>query len=285
MDGSENRKDVQVESTKSAGQNLAAEAVAEKTIAAPKSQAEKEKVLEPDIPADLSKNTPESARKYNLEIGTQIVDNLRSTDRQSALRQGDEAARPLDKELQSLSNEELAARLERDLKDPKVREQLEKNWKPTAEEQLMKTKMVSDLYRVLTRTGASAAENELAKELKDNMNNSSKRVELLENFQDKIVDRYFGLLSDKSNPAYNKTVAEWAKDWKADWTDPSRRDALFAKQGSDWPGKERNCCCDSDRNKAMGMISWIEKGQRAQNAQCHGTNLIHYFPAKSLRFD
>jgi len=242
--------------------------------------------LEPDIPKELLEPTAESVVKYNQELATRVESRLRKDPDHKEQRlpsADDEPATRLDIELQGLSNAELADRLHRVMYDQEQRKELEAAWRKTAEQELVQSKQLVDLYRFLSRENASPAEREMAAQLRADFKDPEKNAEMMEHFQDQVMDKYHKLLTDPSGPLFSEQSAKFAEGWRNNFEDPEQRAAVFAKEGGDWPGKDRNCCCKNDRNKAIGMITWVEGGRRAQNAACHGTNLIRYFPPKMSR--
>lgn len=238
-----------------------------------------------NIPPDILQPTDASVQKYNQLVGSLVEKKLMEhPDATTGSKKPDindphgEAASPLDRELSGLTNAQLAERLKRDQNDPALRAIFEERFK----DEMLKTSIVQALYENLAAPGSSDANQKLAAQLKADWIDPQKRAHLLANFQTQFIDKYGALLSNKSSPNYNERTAALMGDLKDDWMNPDKRASL--KDQIFWPGKGRNCCCASERDKATGMISWIETGRRAQNAACHGNYLEQYFPPKSIEF-
>ena len=87
--------------------NLATEAGSESVSSNKMTQAQRDKVLEPDVPPELLQKTPESARLYDLTLGGKIADNLRQDSKQTPPKEGNEPQKPLDKDINWLKEFEL----------------------------------------------------------------------------------------------------------------------------------------------------------------------------------
>jgi hypothetical protein len=236
---------------------------------------------QPDIPANILENTLEGARRYNQTVGGLVEDKLKQhPDATTGSVKSDhgEPATALDKELNGLTNKQLAERLHTDVNDDKQRQKFEDQFK----DERLKAMIMSTLYGELNKPESGAESNKLAAQIKADFNDPQKRDAIMQNFEGEFLNKYSAMLGDKSKPNYSEANSKLMQDLKSDWLDPGKKAHL--EEGILWPGKARNCCCASERDKAVGMISWIEKGAKAQNAACHGNYLEQYFPPKTIEF-